>query len=240
MIKKRTNRKRRFVAAIIVAAGEGRRFRSRTPKQWVELRGRPLAFWALSVLHNEPLIDEIILVIDAEHRSRARTLVKNQFPKVTAIASGGKTRAASVRHGLKKVSSRAEVILIHDGVRPFIEDGLVPALIGALESYEAAVPVHLVGDTLKRLAGDAVEQTVDRKGIAAAKTPQAFRAAVIRQAHAQAETDKFEATDDSVLVERMGLRVGVIHTVWPNIKITEPEDLLLAEALLAAQGDRPV
>lgn len=223
------------VAAIVVAAGEGRRFGGRSPKQWVALGGRSLAYWALSAFQQHPQIGEIVFVIDADHRARARTLVKKHFPKVTAITSGGNSRAASVRRGLKKVSPRAEIILIHDGVRPLFEDDLIDRLIGALEAYEAAVPVQLVGETLKRLSGTAVEQTVDRKGIAAAKTPQAFRAAVIRQAHALAKNERFEATDDSVLVERMGLAVGVVHTVYPNIKITLPEDLLLAEALIAGR-----
>jgi len=239
MAKAKAKPKSEYISAIVVAAGEGRRFHSSTPKQWVELAGRPLAFWALSAFERNPLVDEIVLVVDAEHRARARSLVNREFSKVAAITSGGHTRAASVRRGLKKVSAKADVILVHDGVRPFFEDDLIERLVGTLETYEAAIPVQLVGDTLKRLSGDAVEQTVDRKGIAAAKTPQAFRAAVIRQAHAQAEKDKFEATDDSVLVERMGLIIGVVHTVFPNIKITQPEDLLLAEAAYAVRGDHP-
>ena len=238
-MKKRKSGKLGHVAAIIVAAGEGRRFGGQAPKQWAELAGRPIAYWALLAFQRNPQVNEIILVIDADHRSRARSLVKKGFPKVTAITSGGKTRAASVRRGLRKVSPDAEVILIHDGVRPFFEDDLLDRLIATLETHEAAVPVQLIGETLKRLSGSAVEQTIDRKGIAAAKTPQAFRAEVIRRAHALAKNDCFEATDDSVLVERMGLRVGVVHTVHPNIKITQPGDLLLVEALIAARGDRP-
>ena len=226
------------VAAIVVAAGEGRRFGGRTPKQWAELAGQPVLFWAVSHFDRHPLVDEIVLVIDSAHRTKARALVKKESTKMTAIVSGGKSRAASVRRGLKKVSPETEIILIHDGARPLFETDLIDRLIAVLDNYEAAVPVALVGETLKRLTGKTVESTVDRKGIAGAKTPQAFRADVIRQAHLLATKDRFEATDDSVLVERMGLTVGVVHTTYPNFKITLPDDLFLAQALLAAQVDQ--
>lgn len=233
--KKRVGR----VAALVIAAGEGKRFSSRVPKQWSDLAGRPLVYWALSRFERHPLVNEIVLVVDSTRRAKARALVKKEFTKVTAIVSGGKTRAASVRRGLEKTSPDTEVMLIHDGVRPLFEDDLVDRLVAALDVYEAAVPVTLVGETLKRLSGAAVESTVDRKGIATAKTPQAFRADVIRQAHLLAQKERFEGTDDSVLVERMGLTVGAVQTTFPNIKITLPEDLLLAQALIAAQKDWP-
>lgn len=226
------------VAAVVVAAGEGKRFGGRLPKQWSDLAGRPVLAWAISHFQRHPLVNEIVLVIDSAHRTKARTLVKKEFGKITAIVSGGKSRAASVRHGLKKVSPETEIVLIHDGARPLFESNLIDRLIAALENYEAAVPVALVGETLKRLAGETVESTVDRKGIASAKTPQAFRADVIRQAHLLAAKDRFEATDDTVLVERIGLAVGVVHTTYPNFKITLPEDIFLAQAVLAAQGDQ--
>lgn len=226
------------VAAIVVAAGEGKRFGGRVPKQWNELAGQPILHWTLSGFESHSLVDEIVLVIDSIHRAKARTLVKKAFPKVTAIVSGGKTRAASVQRGLKKVSPDSEVILVHDGVRPLFEHDLIDRLIVALDTYEAVVPVTLIGETLKRLSGATVESTIDRKGLAAAKTPQAFRADVIRQAHLAAKAARFEATDDAVLVERMGLTVGVVQTTYPNIKITLSDDLRLAEALIAAREDR--
>jgi len=226
------------VSAIVVAAGEGRRFGGREPKQWTILCGRPIVYWSVMRFERDPLVDEIVLVVDATHRAKARTLMTNEFTKVGALVSGGKSRAASVRRGLARVAPDAEVILVHDGVRPLFEDDLITRLVAALVTYEAAVPVTLVGETLKRLSGTEVESTVDRKGIATAKTPQAFRAEVIRQAHLQAQKDRFEATDDSVLVERMGLTVGVVLTNAPNIKITLPEDLALAQAIMAAQGVR--
>ena len=228
------------ISAIVVAAGEGRRFGGREPKQWAMLCGQPVVYWSILQFERHPLVDEIVLVVDATHRAKARTLIKNEFTKVTALISGGKSRAASVRRGLARVAPDAEMILVHDGVRPLFEDDLVNRLVAALVTYEAAVPVMLVGETLKRLAGiTEVESTVDRKGVATAKTPQAFRAEVIRQAHKQAQKDHFEATDDSVLVERMGLTVGVVLTTYPNIKITLPEDLALAQAIMTVQGVRP-
>ncbi len=220
------------ISAIIVAAGESQRFGGEVPKQWAELAGKPVIAWALSIFQEHPLVNDITLVIQSAYRSRAQRLAKRDFSKVTAITTGGKTRAESVRRGLRKVPEDAQVILIHDVARPLIPRNLIDQLIDVLNHFEAAIPVQLVGETLKRIHGNMVDGTVDRKGIAGAKTPQAFRAAVIRQAHALARKDQFEATDDSVLVERMGLRVGVVHTNYPNIKITHPEDFYMVEALM--------
>ncbi len=227
------------MSVIVVAAGESQRFGGDLPKQWVKLAGKPVVAWALSVFQDHPLVDDITLVIQSKYRSRAQRLVKRDFPKVTAITSGGKTRAQSVRRGLTKVPDEAQIILIHDVARPLVPDRLIDDLVQVLNHFEAAIPVQLVGETLKRIQGDMVDGTVDRKGIAGAKTPQAFRAAVIRQAHASAKEDQFEATDDAVLVERMGLRVGIVHTNYPNVKITHPEDFYMIEALLRKAGGKP-
>jgi 2-C-methyl-D-erythritol 4-phosphate cytidylyltransferase len=224
------------VAAIVVAAGEGRRFGSSIPKQWADLGGRPILSWTLSRFERHPLVNDVILVIDSARRAMARRLVGKECPKVTAIVSGGKSRAESVRRGLKKVTQDTEAILIHDGVRPFFEDDLIDRLLAMLQTYDGVIPVTLVGETLKRLTESEVDSTVDRKGIAMAKTPQAFRAEVIHLAHALAKADHFEATDDSVLVERMGSRVGIVQTTYPNIKITLPDDLLVARGLIHIQG----
>jgi len=221
-----------------VAAGEGRRFGREIPKQWTDLAGRPILSWTVERFEKHPLVDDIILVIDSAHRSKARRLANNESPKVSAIVSGGKSRAESVRRGLKKIAPGTDVILIHDGVRPFFEDDLIDRLLEVLNTYDGVVPVTLVGETLKRLAGSEVDSTVDRKGIAMAKTPQAFHADVIIRAHALAKVDRFEATDDSVLVERMGSRIGILHTTHPNIKITLPDDLQLAHALIQVQGGK--
>jgi 2-C-methyl-D-erythritol 4-phosphate cytidylyltransferase len=226
------------VVAIIVAAGEGSRFKTKIPKQWSDLYGRPLVAWALTHFQDHPAVDEIILVIDPAHRSRAKTLAKNDFPKIATIVSGGKTRADSVRRGLSKMTRNTNVVLIHDSARPLIDDGLIDKLIAKLEIYEGAVPVTLVGVTHKRLAGDEVESTVDRKGLASVKTPQAFRAYTIRKAHALAAASKFEATDDSVVVENYGGTVGVVHTTYPNIKVTLPDELRVIEAIIAAEEER--
>ncbi len=226
------------VVAIVVAAGTGSRFKTKLPKQWSELFGQPLVARALAPFQDHHAVDEIILVIDSAHRSRAKTLAKNDFPKIATIVSGGKTRADSVRRGLSKMTRNTDVVLIHDAARPLVGDGLIDELIAKLEIYEGAVPVTLVGETLKRLSGDRVESTVDRKGLASAKTPQAFRAYTIRKAHALAKASKFEATDDSVVVENYGGTVGVVHTTEPNIKVTLPGDLRVVKAIIAAEEDR--
>ena len=146
------------------------------------------------------------------------------------VVEGGETRQDSVAQGLAKIATPR--VVVHDAARPFVDQNTVESAVGALDEADAAVPVVPVPETIKRIAGTRVSETVDRSDLTLAQTPQAFRTEVLRSAHARARTDGFVATDDAQLVERYGGVVAVVSGSRRNIKVTYPEDFALAEALM--------
>ncbi len=205
------------VWAVVVAGGGGSRFGA--PKQFAMLAGRPLVQWAVDAAR--PAVDGVVLVLPAEHLGRAVT-------GADAVVAGGDTRAASVRAGLAAVPGDAEVVAVHDGARPLASAALFAAVIAAVRAgADGAVPGLAVADTLKRTDGDRVVATVDRAGLVAVQTPQAFAAAVLRAAHA-GEPD---ATDDAAVLEANGATVRVVPGDPRNIKVTTPADLEVVQAL---------
>ena len=208
------------VWAVVVAAGSGERFGGR--KQFELLGGRPIAAWSVAAARS--VAEGVVLVVppgEAVHPAL----------DVEAVVEGGATRADSVRAGLAAVPSTAEVVVVHDAVRPLASPDLFRAVVEVVcEGADAAVPGVMVADTLKRVRNRAVVDTVPRDGIVAVQTPQAFRAKVLREAH----SGKSQATDDAGLVERMGVEVRVVPGDSRNLKVTTPEDLRVAEALTAA------
>jgi 2-C-methyl-D-erythritol 4-phosphate cytidylyltransferase len=205
------------VWGIVVAAGRGDRFGK--PKQFCDLAGRRVVDYSLSTM--TAVCDAVVLVLPAD--------VTGDGEPVAAVVQGGATRSESVRAGLRAVPDVAEVVVIQDAARPLASRALFDAVIAAVRAgADAAVPAIPVADTLKRVAGDRVTGTVDRAQLVAVQTPQAFRASVLRAAHASAD----EATDDAALVEAVGGRVVVVSGDPRNRKITDPADLEIAEALL--------
>jgi 2-C-methyl-D-erythritol 4-phosphate cytidylyltransferase len=168
------------------------------------------------------------VVVPAEEAERARRCL-GDGPQIVA---GGPTRAGSVRNGLDRIEAAA--VVVHDAVRPFAGTDLVHEVLQALPGNEGAIAAVPVEETIKRLSGDLVTETVDREHLWRAQTPQAFRAEALRAAHRRAERDGFEPTDDAQLVERDGGRVVVVAGSRTNLKITYPEDFELAEAILGA------
>ena len=150
---------------------------------------------------------------------------------VDAVVPGGETRQASVRAGLAAVASDVGRILCHDAARPLASPALFTRALEALEGWDGAVPVLRVVDTVKRVQDGRIEGTEPRDALAFAQTPQAFAAAALRDAHERAAADRFEGSDDALLLERAGYRVRAIDGERTNLKITTAEDLLLAEAL---------
>ena len=205
------------VWAVIVAAGWGERFGG--PKQFAELGGARLVDHAINTASNT--CDAVVLVVpDAADWQGA---------DVDALVTGGATRAASVRAGLAAVSPGAEVIVVHDAARPLASAALFEAVIAAVrDDADGAVPGLVVTDTLKRVDDVRVTATVDRMGLVAVQTPQAFRAAILREAHASGA----DATDDAALVEELGGTVVVVPGDPRNLKVTGPADLMIAAALL--------
>lgn len=224
-------------AAIVVAAGTGSRFGRAGGKQLAPVAGKPLVQWALESVLAVAGLDPVVLVCHPEHVEKFRELAGalDSGGRVTVVR-GGATRGASVRHGLEQVPHAAETIVVHDGARPLAEPALFERVIALLRSSGADGVIAAVPsvDTLKAVRGGRVAETLDRTLVWAAQTPQAFSTSVLREAHASAERDGFEGTDDAALVERIGGTVLVHEAPRTNIKVTTPEDLVLVEGLLAS------
>jgi 2-C-methyl-D-erythritol 4-phosphate cytidylyltransferase len=214
------------VWVVVVAAGSGRRFGA--PKQFALLGGRRLVHWALDAAR--AVADGVVLVVPA---GDAPDVTTSTPPGAGAdvVVVGGDTRAASVRCGLAAVPASAEVIVVHDGARPLASPALFRAVVDAVAGgADAAVPGLAVVDTLKRVDDDVITATVRRDGMVAVQTPQAFRAELLRRAHAGAT----EATDDAALVESLGATVRVVPGDPRNIKVTTAADLEVVQALAAS------
>ena len=227
------------VTALVVAAGEGRRFGGPSPKQFLPLGGLPLLAHTLRALAVPGLVDGLVVAVPAgeEGRCHAEVVAPLALPVPVALVPGGALRQASVRAALARVEPGADLVLVHDGVRPFVPRRDLAAVIAAARAHGAAILAVPVTDTLKRAGPDGrplvVSETVPREGLWVALTPQAFRRDLIVQAHDAAEGTGTTATDDAVLVERLGHPVALVPGSRTNIKITGPEDLAMAEALLA-------
>ena len=202
------------VWGIVVAGGSGHRFGG--PKQWQKIRGRSLA--ALSVDNCRTVCDGVVLVVPSE-----TTTELSSGTAADVVVAGGLTRAESVRRGLDAVPIDAEIVIVHDAVRPGASSALFKAVIAEVRrGADGAVPGIAVIDTLKSVRDDrSVERTVDRESLVAVQTPQAFRAASLRRAH----ESKGESTDDAGLVEATGGRVVVVAGEAENVKVTTQPDL---------------
>lgn len=225
--------------ALIPAAGMGKRMGAPVNKQYLQLNGMPIVARTIAVFEQCPLIDAIYLVIPAEEIPYCREHIVDAygFSKVAAIIPGGKERQNSVMNGLQAMSSTVndnDVVLIHDGVRPLITGELIAESIGAARANAGALVAVPCKDTIKTVHNGIVVSTPVRETLWQAQTPQAFRFMNIFSAHLSAEADCFSGTDDASLIERTGGDVRIIRGDYRNIKITTPEDLLLAEAFLTA------
>lgn len=208
-----------------MAGGEGRRFGE--PKQFVRLAGRAVVDWSVGAARS--VADGVVLVVPEPFLGDTAPVGAD------CVVPGGATRSASVRAGLAAVPTEAAVILVHDAVRPLASPELFGAVVAALEAegVDGVVPAVPVSDTLKRIKDGEVVATLDREDLVAVQTPQAFTAALLRKAHASGE----EATDDACLVEGIGGRIRTVAGNPGNLKLTRPEDLIVAEALVTfAQG----
>ena len=218
--------------AVIVAAGRGDRLGLDRPKAFAKLKGRPLLSESLERLEASEWVEAIVLVAPPEWEEPS-ILVAEEIGagKVTACVPGGETRAESVRAGVAEVESDALVVLVHDAARPVVPEEVVERVLAPLgEGWDGAVPALPVADTLKRAAEDgSVVETVDRAGLHAAQTPQAFLAPVLREALAG---DLGGASDCATLVERRGGRVRVVEGDRRLLKVTTQADLAFVETLL--------
>ena len=220
-------------SAIIVAAGQSKRFGGNTPKQFLELLGKPVVIHTMLRFEACPAVDEIILVLPVSHKAEFIQIAgKYPLKKLTRIIGGGASRAESVLNGLKAVRAEtAGIVAVHDGARPLVTSDEIAETIKKAEETGAAVLTAPVTDTVKEVSGGEIVRTLDRNGLRRALTPQCFRYDILQKAYELAE-DITAATDESFLVEKIGFPVTFVEGSVSNIKITQPEDLALAEFLM--------
>ncbi|MBA3515043.1 MAG: 2-C-methyl-D-erythritol 4-phosphate cytidylyltransferase [Pyrinomonadaceae bacterium] len=220
--------------AIIAAAGQGTRMGGNPAKQFLELAGTPVIIHTLRSFELCEAIQEIILVLPIQDTAGFLAIgEKHRLRKLSKIVPGGTTRAESVLKGLLAVrSATAEIIAVHDGVRPFVTAEEITQTVKAAAVHEAAILTAAVTDTIKEVSNGMVAKTLPRTALRRALTPQCFRFELLRRAYEEADVLDPELTDESSLVERLGVQVTIVEGSSRNIKITAPEDLALGEVLL--------
>ena len=227
------------IIALIVAAGEGRRIGYRISKPYLFLGKRPILAHTLAIFQKCRLITKIVIVVNGEDKKRCEREVikKNNFDKVSRLVIGGARRSDSVYNGLKMISGDCDIVVIHDGVRPFVTETIIKRSIGGAKKYKACVVGMPVTETIKiKGENNFVEETLERKKLWNIQTPQSFAYEVLLPAYSKYAKQR-EVTDDASLVEKMGYRVKLVEGSYENIKITTPEDLIFAEVILKGRNE---
>ena len=229
------------VVAIVPAGGMGVRVGGRTPKQYLVFDGAPLLVHTLRALGRARSLDGVIVAVPEGRVAATRALlVHHKVRRLLAVVAGGAERQESVWRGLQASPPDAGWIVVHDAVRPFVDPGTVEAVIGAARRVGAATCGMAVRETVKRTgaadgaAPPLVEATLDRSGLWLVQTPQAFRRALLWEAHDKARCDAYLGTDDAVLVERLGAPVAMVAGAPENLKITTRADLRIARRWMRA------
>lgn len=221
------------MGVVIAAGGMGRRMRSRTPKQFLEVNGKPILQLTLEVFDRHPDVHEIVVVAPSDHVRTAESIIRRAaLRKVSHVVVGGSERQYSVRNGLLSFEVEPEIVLVHDAVRPFIDPSVISSVIRKARRHGAAVVGVPVGDTLKIGRAGFSRRTLDRTNVWAVQTPQGFRFDLLLRAHRAAERSGYLGTDEASLLERLGVPVALVEGSSRNIKITTGEDLALAKAFL--------
>jgi len=221
------------VQAIIPAAGLGLRLKSSLPKPLVLIRQRPIIAYTLDVFEQCALVNSVILVVNENYLDNFKTIVDHfGFKKVIHVVAGGETRRESVANGLKNLDEDTELVIVHDGARPFVPADKVHEAIITAQKEDAVIVGVPAKATIKRVdtQNSVVSKTLDRKELWEVQTPQVFKKELILKAYQQIENPL--ATDDSILVEEAGQTVKVIMGDYKNIKITTEDDLLFARILV--------
>ncbi len=217
------------VSAIIPAAGQGLRMGGRTPKQFLNLNGKPILDYTLQAFQQCEILNSVILSVPQSEKENATKQWLGSPPKVHQVVTGGEKRQDSVFNGFKAVETDTDIVVIHDGVRPFVTSQLIEDTIQAARKYGAAITAIPVNDTLKKGKDDFVENTVSREGLWRVQTPQAFTYELLNQAFEKANRDSFYGTDEGSLIEHLGEPVKIVMGSEWNIKITRVDDLVLGE-----------
>ena len=213
------------IAVLIPAGGLGTRIGGRTPKQFLRLSGLPILALTVGHFARHPEVRAIVVAAPEAHVARARALLRRPRRAALTVVAGGETRQDSVWHALQSAPADTDVVVVHDAVRPFSTRALIDAVVAGALAHGAAICALPIAETVKRVRDEVVQATVDRAGLWAVQTPQAFRLAVLREAHDKARRDGIIGTDEAMLVERLGHGVRVVRGSADNVKITTPEDL---------------
>ncbi|MFP4547425.1 MAG: 2-C-methyl-D-erythritol 4-phosphate cytidylyltransferase [Fidelibacterota bacterium] len=224
----------KFASAIIVAAGKGSRMQSDIPKQFLTLDGRTVLFHTMSQFLKADGVSEIILVIAPEYLDSQ--WINKSLPasagKPVRIVAGGTTRQQSVQNGLAAIDHKSEIVLTHDGVRLLIQPDTINAAIEKCMAHDGVIVAIPATDTLKKVAGTQILETIDRKTVWQMQTPQVFKREVLEQAFLYADKQGFAGTDEASLVEQISADLQVLPGRKSNIKITVKEDLAIAKAIM--------
>jgi 2-C-methyl-D-erythritol 4-phosphate cytidylyltransferase len=222
------------VCAVVPAGGGGTRMGGTVPKQFLELNGKPILYYTLKTLQDCGIISELILVVPEKEYVNACADWLGKPKIVTKVVIGGEKRQDSVYNGFCEVSPQTEIVLVHDGVRPFLSRRMIQESVDVAREYGAAITAIPVCDTIKRVdTSGLVSQTVDREGLWRVQTPQVFRYEILKEAFKKANSEKFYGTDEGTLIEHLGKPVKVVEGSERNIKITRPEDLRLSEIFIS-------
>ena len=222
------------VCAVVPAGGTGTRMGGTVPKQFLELDGKPILYYTLKTLQDCGIISELILVVPEKEYDNACTDWLGKPEIVTKVVVGGKKRQDSVYNGFCELSTQTEIVLVHDGVRPFLSHQMIQESVDAAREYGAAITAIRVNDTIKKVEDSGlVSKTVDRDGLWRVQTPQVFRYELLEEAFKKANSEKFYGTDEGTLIEHLGKPVKVVEGSEQNIKITRPEDLRLSEIFIS-------
>lgn len=241
-----------FVSAIVLAAGKGSRFKSNISKPLIEINSKPIIIYCLKILSKHPRIRDIILVTNSKNLKDIITKIRQyRIGKIKDVVLGGRLRQDSVINALKALNPKTDFVLIHDGVRPLIDKAMVSSLIKEAKSCGAAIMGVPVKATIKEAHGSwllpagrhsmahgssIVKKTLNRDRLWEVQTPQVFRKDLIVEAYKRFGNK--EVTDDAALVEKLGAKVKLVRGSYFNLKITTPEDLVLAEAILRTKNKK--
>ncbi|MEI5909168.1 2-C-methyl-D-erythritol 4-phosphate cytidylyltransferase [Bacillus spongiae] len=222
---------------IIPAAGKGKRMGAHCNKLLLELHEVPIIVHTLRIFEQDPLCRNTIVVIHSEEEEIfLKLLSEYNLQKVSKLVYGGTERQFSVFNGMRSLSD-SEIVLVHDGARPFVTQNTIHALVEAAKTNGAAVAAVPVKDTIKVVQQQTVMETLDRSSLWSVQTPQAFRFSLLEHAHEEASRQQFLGTDDASLVERLGKPVTIVESDYDNIKLTTKEDLFFAESIIQKRNE---
>lgn len=222
-----------MISAIILAGGKGKRMGAKISKQYIELNGKPILYYTLKRFVDCEGIDKIILVLPKDEMKYCNKEILEKYSlKVDMIVEGGKERQDSVYNALQKIND-SEIVLIHDGARAFVSERVIKDGIKYAKIYGAAAPGVMPKDTIKVVDENGFsDSTPDRNKLLAIQTPQTFKLEIIKECHEKVKENNISVTDDTMVVEMYNNKVYLYNGEYTNIKVTTPEDLILAERLI--------